>query len=166
MGATVTDISGIGPSAAETLRKSGYGTLRQIADTSVEKLGAVHGFGEIRATRIINRANELLRSSQTDAPSASRTRPRTQQKMAGKVDLATGSETEKQLLEKLRKEKAKKEKAKKEKAKKEKAKKEKAKKEKAKKEKAKKEKAKKEKAKKEKAKKEKAKKEKAKKKKN
>ena len=61
----ITDISGIGPAAAEVLAEHRIRTVASLARASVEKITAVPGFSEARATRVIAAATELLDASAT-----------------------------------------------------------------------------------------------------
>ena len=56
----IIDIPGIGPATEAGLAEHGIRTLRKLAGTSVEKLAAVPGFSEARATRVIAAASTLL----------------------------------------------------------------------------------------------------------
>jgi NAD-dependent DNA ligase len=135
MGVSITDIPGIGPSAAETLKKNGYETLQHIAETTAEKLEAVPGFGMIRATRVIKLANELLTAPVpgTLPPAKNRPGPKRAAPRVAQPSVASG--TEKQEPEKPETDKPKKDKSKKDKSKKGKSKKDKSKKDKSKKDK-------------------------------
>ena len=63
----ITDISGIGPAAAESLAEHRIKTLDGLASSSVEKVAAIPGFSETRAARVIAAAAELLAASDTAA---------------------------------------------------------------------------------------------------
>lgn len=56
----IIDIPGIGPATEAGLADHGIRTLRKLAGTSVDKLAAVPGFSEARATRVIAAASTLL----------------------------------------------------------------------------------------------------------
>jgi hypothetical protein len=64
----ITDISGIGPAAAAVLHEHGIKTLASLARAPVEKISAVPGFSEARATRVIAAASELLAATATKQP--------------------------------------------------------------------------------------------------
>lgn len=57
---TIIDIPGIGPAAAEALAEHRIKTLAGLAHASVEKVSAVPGFSEARATKVIAAAKALL----------------------------------------------------------------------------------------------------------
>ena len=61
----IIDITGIGPAAAEALAEHRIRTVATLARASVEKVSAVPGFSEVRATRVIAAATELLAASGT-----------------------------------------------------------------------------------------------------
>lgn len=69
---TLSDISGIGPSAAEILEKGGFSTVAAVADAAVGALAALHGFGQIRAARTIAAARALLDASEGTQEATSR----------------------------------------------------------------------------------------------
>ena len=60
MTTATTDIPGIGPAAAKTLKENGFKSLQEIASATIDQLAAVPGFGPIRAGRIIKAANGVL----------------------------------------------------------------------------------------------------------
>ena len=60
MKTAITEISGIGPGTAKILMENGFASLQEIADTSIDKLAAVPGFGPVRAGRVIKAANEVI----------------------------------------------------------------------------------------------------------
>ena len=62
---TITDIPGIGPAAAETLAEHRIRSLAGLARASVEKIAAIPGFSEARATSVIAAAAELTAASGT-----------------------------------------------------------------------------------------------------
>jgi len=64
----ITDISGIGPAAAAALHEHGIKTLASLARAPVDKISAVPGFSEARATRVIAAASELLAATATKQP--------------------------------------------------------------------------------------------------
>jgi hypothetical protein len=108
MGHAITDIPGIGSSSAEILAKNGYRTVQQVGETTPEKLGAVPGFGLIRAARVIKLANALLTAPATDAlaPSKTRVRPKRAAPRAAQPAVVGGAE--KQEPDKPKKDKPKK----------------------------------------------------------
>ena len=65
---TINDIAGIGPAAVEALAEHGIRTLANLSKASVQKITAVPGFSEIRATRAIAGATELLGTAGTTQP--------------------------------------------------------------------------------------------------
>ncbi len=69
---TITDISGIGPAAAEALGKIRIKSVAGLARASVEKVTTIPGFSVARATRAIAAANALLGSPEPaqEAPPA------------------------------------------------------------------------------------------------
>ncbi|TCS60646.1 helix-hairpin-helix domain-containing protein [Varunaivibrio sulfuroxidans] len=75
-GAQLSDISGIGPSAADVLRQGGFLTVEQVAGATVAALTALNGFGPVRASRTIAAAKAVLGGAKDaatlrgDAPSA------------------------------------------------------------------------------------------------
>jgi len=113
MSKAITDIPGIGSSSAGILAQNGYRTVQEIAETTAEKLGAVPGFGTIRATRVIKLANELLTAPVTDTLAPAKTRARPERAAPRSVQPAVAVGTEKQESEKPKKDKPKKEKSKK-----------------------------------------------------
>ncbi|MCP4387725.1 MAG: helix-hairpin-helix domain-containing protein, partial [Gammaproteobacteria bacterium] len=60
MTVTISNISGIGPQTAEILTKHGFETVKAIAESTVEKLSSVPGFGAARARTTISAATALL----------------------------------------------------------------------------------------------------------
>ena len=61
----ITDITGIGPAAAETLAEHRIKTVARLATASVETITAIPGFSAARAERVIAAAGELLAESGT-----------------------------------------------------------------------------------------------------
>ena len=61
----ITDIPGIGPAAAETLAEHRIRSLAGLARASIEKIAAIPGFSEARATIIIAAAADLTAASGT-----------------------------------------------------------------------------------------------------
>ena len=79
----VTAIPGIGPATADLLGKHGFTSAESIAETSVEKLSLVPGFGEIRAVNTIKAAADAVSSepaAATKAEAASTDEPKTKTK--------------------------------------------------------------------------------------
>ena len=74
----INDIAGIGPAAVEALAEHGIRTLANLSKASVEKITAVPGFSEARATRAIAGATELLAAAGTTQPA--------KEKKSGKKD--------------------------------------------------------------------------------
>lgn len=60
----LTNISGIGPAAAEVLKQHGFRSAEGIAKATIEELSQVPGFGAIRAENTIKAAIEVTGSSQ------------------------------------------------------------------------------------------------------
>ena len=56
----LTDVRGIGPSAAQVLKAQGIQTVESLAKASKDKITATHGFGDTRATEVIASAIALL----------------------------------------------------------------------------------------------------------
>ena len=56
----INDIPGIGPAAVATLAEHRIKSLTSLARASVEKVSAIPGFSEARATKVIAAAAELL----------------------------------------------------------------------------------------------------------
>ena len=61
----ITDITGIGPAAAEALAEHRIKTVARLATASVEKITAIPGFSAARAEWVIAAAGELLAESGT-----------------------------------------------------------------------------------------------------
>jgi len=59
MEADLTEIKGIGKTAAASLSEAGFTTIEKVANATQEALGKVNGFGEARAARVIAAAREL-----------------------------------------------------------------------------------------------------------
>jgi hypothetical protein len=78
----INDITGIGPAAVKALAEHGIGTLASLSKASVQKITAVPGFSEVRATRAIAGATELLGAAGTTQPA--------KEKKSGKKDKAGG----------------------------------------------------------------------------
>ena len=74
----INDIAGIGPAAVEALAEHGIRTLANLSKASVEKITAVPGFSEARATQAIADATELLGAAGTTQPA--------KEKKSGKKD--------------------------------------------------------------------------------
>jgi NAD-dependent DNA ligase len=56
----ITAIPGIGRTTEKILNESGYSSLDDIVNATVEKLSEVHGFGPVRADRIISLARRII----------------------------------------------------------------------------------------------------------
>jgi hypothetical protein len=82
----ITDISGIGPAVAEVLAEHRIRTVASLARASVEKIAAIPGFSEARATRVIAAATELLDASATSPAVAAKTADAGKQPKAGGKD--------------------------------------------------------------------------------
>lgn len=63
MKANITDIKGIGPSAAKILNDHGFTTPAALADASIAEIVAVPGFSEVRAATVKEAAALLLSGS-------------------------------------------------------------------------------------------------------
>jgi hypothetical protein len=61
----ITDITGIGPAAAEALAEHRIKTVARLATASVETITAIPGFSAARAESVIAAAGELLVESGT-----------------------------------------------------------------------------------------------------
>ena len=61
----ITDITGIGPGAAEALAEHRIKTVARLATASVETITAIPGFSAARAEWVIAAAGELLAESGT-----------------------------------------------------------------------------------------------------
>ena len=61
----ITDITGIGPAAAEALSEHRIKTVARLASASVETITAIPGFSAARAEWVIAAAGELLAESGT-----------------------------------------------------------------------------------------------------
>ena len=61
----ITDITGIGPAAAEALAEHRIKTVANLAKASVETITAIPGFSAARAEQVIAAAGELLAESGT-----------------------------------------------------------------------------------------------------
>jgi hypothetical protein len=72
MSISVTQISGIGPSAARALRAKGFGSVEKIAASDVVSLSEVVGFGPIRAKATIAAAKKLTVETMKPAKVAKR----------------------------------------------------------------------------------------------
>ncbi len=64
----IHDVTGIGPAAAKLLAEHNINTPAELAAVSVEHLVAIPGFSEIRATRVIAAAAELLAGPVKESP--------------------------------------------------------------------------------------------------
>lgn len=70
MASQLTDISGIGPQAAQLLASHGFKTIKSIAEADPVSLSQVQGFSAIRAGKTIESAKALLASPPTAKPAA------------------------------------------------------------------------------------------------
>ena len=66
MKTVITDISGVGPVAAEALAEHGITTLTELASATVDRVAATPGFSKARAAKVIDAAAGMLG---TTAPS-------------------------------------------------------------------------------------------------
>jgi len=57
---TLTDVSGVGPSIAETLIANNIDTVKKLAKFDIKELTSVPGIGEITGKNMIQGAKELL----------------------------------------------------------------------------------------------------------
>ena len=64
----IIDIAGIGPAAVKALAEHRIRTLASLSKASVQKITAIPGFSEIRATQVIADAAELLAASGITQP--------------------------------------------------------------------------------------------------
>jgi NAD-dependent DNA ligase len=99
----IIDIPGIGPAAAATLAEHRIRGIATLAKAPVEKIAAIPGFGEARATRVIAAAAELLAASNTSTPA--RTAAKTAEKT--EVKAKSGGKDKKQKKDKQKKSKGK-----------------------------------------------------------
>jgi len=68
MSSSITDISGIGPAAANALAEHGIHNLKALAKAGVEQVSSVPGFSDVRSRKVIAAAAELLGSSTPEEP--------------------------------------------------------------------------------------------------
>ena len=109
----VTAIPGIGPSTADLLGKHGFTSAESIAETSVEKLSLVPGFGEIRAANTIKAAADAVGAepvAATKAKPASTDNPETKAKKGKASKKKDGKEKKKKDKKDKKKDKKKKDK--------------------------------------------------------
>ena len=92
-------VAGVGPHAAQVLKKSGFTTIAKLANATVAQLSEVPGFGGVRAERVINSAKELLagqasggtakkpaRTAKSAAPAAEKTAKPAEDSAADKTE--------------------------------------------------------------------------------
>ena len=109
----VTAIPGIGPATADLLGKNGFTSAESIAETSVEKLSLVPGFGEIRAANTIKAAADAVSSepaAATKGEAASTDEPKTKTKKEKAEKEKSGKEKKKKDKKDKKKDKKKKDK--------------------------------------------------------
>jgi NAD-dependent DNA ligase len=63
----IHDIRGVGPVLASAFAESGYGSVKQVATSSVAELAAVPGVGQARARALISAAQLLLNGADVSA---------------------------------------------------------------------------------------------------
>ena len=87
MKTAIIDVPGIGPASEKILVENGFKTLKELAGTTVEKLANVPGFSDIRASRVIKAANELLATTLPSSPKVARSnisrKPKAEKKGTG-----------------------------------------------------------------------------------
>lgn len=69
----LTDVKGIGPSAAGALSEHGISSAEDLAQATVEAIAAVRGFSQARAASLKKAAEELVAGVAEAAPSKRRT---------------------------------------------------------------------------------------------
>jgi NAD-dependent DNA ligase len=67
----ITDITGIGPAAANALSEHGFSSLRALARASVAQVSVVPGFSTARAEKVIAAAAELQATPEAETAAAS-----------------------------------------------------------------------------------------------
>ncbi|MCK5179943.1 MAG: transcription termination/antitermination protein NusA, partial [Candidatus Omnitrophica bacterium] len=58
---SIADLSGVGDKAIAQLTEAGFDMLEKIAETSVEELSQIKGFGKVKAQKMIEEAKALLK---------------------------------------------------------------------------------------------------------
>ena len=111
----ITDIPGIGPAAAAALAEHRIRTVASLAKASVEKVSAVPGFSEARASKTIAAAAELLASPAGEATTGKSAEDKVEKpgkqasaKESGKKDKKKGKKDKKARKDKKKKRKNKK----------------------------------------------------------
>lgn len=66
----ITEVRGIGASTAAVLAKHGFSSAEDLANASIADIAAVPGFGESRAQKIIDAANDRLNNPPMAAEAA------------------------------------------------------------------------------------------------
>ena len=59
--ASISDLSGVGAKMLEQLMGAGFETLEKISSADIDKLVDIKGLGKLKAEKMINEANELLK---------------------------------------------------------------------------------------------------------
>ncbi len=67
----LTQVSGIGPAAAEQLNAGGIKSAEELAQADVSTITAIPGFGEVRAARAKRAAADALANIESEPASAS-----------------------------------------------------------------------------------------------
>ena len=115
MATPITEIRGIGASTAAVLAKHGFKSAEDLAKASIDEIVAVPGFGESRAQKIKEAANERLSNPPAPAeaapaaPAAAEAKP----PKAAKAAVVKGVKEKKVKEKKVKEKKAKGKKAKK-----------------------------------------------------
>ena len=82
----ITDITGIGPAAANALSEHGFSSLRALARASVAQVSAVPGFSTARAEKVIAAAAELQATPEAETAAAASDKPKKDRKEKKKKD--------------------------------------------------------------------------------
>ncbi len=82
--ARITDVPGIGASAAEVLASHGITTVVELANSSVGRIASVRGFGPTRAAAVKQAATALMMESGSGARIDRSTSPKPTDKKKGK----------------------------------------------------------------------------------
>lgn len=113
--AKVTDVPGIGASAAEALASHGITTVVELANSPVGRLAGVRGFGPMRAAAVKKAATALLLESETGVGTDRTSTPKTAAKKKAKDEKKKKKKKDKKKDRKKKKDKDKKKKKKKKK---------------------------------------------------
>lgn len=102
---TLTDVSGIGPSMAETLVANKIDSVGKLAEIEIEKLTAVPGIGDITGKAMIRSAAELIAGGQPPERKKAR---KGQKSKKGKKEKKKDKKEKKRKKDKKKKDKKKK----------------------------------------------------------